>query len=341
MEHVAVDLGGRESQICVRDEHGEIVAEQRVQTQRLGRWLARRPQSRVILETCAESFWAAEVAQSYGHEVRVVPATLVRSLGVGARRIKTDQRDARCLSEVSSRISLPSVHIPSSTARERKTLCSMRQGLVGMRTQSINMARGWLRGQACTLPSGSSPTFARRVRQRLLELNVGVPTYVERTLIVIESLCEQIAAADRELAAIANTDPVCTRLMTVPGIGPITAVNFVATVDDVQRFTSAHQLQSFLGLTPGESSSGQRKHRLSITKAGPGRTRWTLVQAAWSVRRCHRGSRLWHWGQTIEQRRGKHIAVVAMARKIAGILYAIWRTEQNYDPMRAARAIDV
>ena len=120
MEHVAIDLGSRESQVCVRNARGEILLERKVPTARLPAYLAKRPRSRVIVETCAEAFFVADAASAAGHEVRVVPASLVRQLGVGERGVKNDQRDARKLSEVSTRIDLPSVHVPSELSRERK-----------------------------------------------------------------------------------------------------------------------------------------------------------------------------------------------------------------------------
>ena len=131
MEHLAIDLGGRESQICVRKQSQEVIEERRLPTTSLKKYLQARPRSRVILETCAESFHIADQALELGHEVPVVPATLVRSLGVGARGIKTDQRDARVLSEVSCRVDLPSVHIPSTESRELKAVNGLREVLVG------------------------------------------------------------------------------------------------------------------------------------------------------------------------------------------------------------------
>jgi transposase len=110
MQHVAIDLGGRESQVCIRNEAGKIVQETKVATRKLAAFFKQQPSSRVVLETCAEAFRVADLALERGHEVRVVPATLVRSLGVGARSTKTDRRDAQVLSEVSCRIDLPSVH---------------------------------------------------------------------------------------------------------------------------------------------------------------------------------------------------------------------------------------
>jgi hypothetical protein len=114
MDHIAIDLGGLESQICVRGPDGQVLEEVRQRTARLGSYLKKRPPARVILETCAEAFRVADAALELGHEVRVVPATLVGSLGVGSRGVKTDRRDAQILSEVSTRIDLPSVHIRAS-----------------------------------------------------------------------------------------------------------------------------------------------------------------------------------------------------------------------------------
>lgn len=334
MEHVAIDLGGRESQICVRSADGEIVEECRWATRRLSRFLRARASSRVIVETCSEAFAVADQALELGHEVRVVPATLVRSLGVGSRRVKTDQRDAQILSEVSTRIDLPSVHIPSHVSRERKTMCGMRERLIDSRTQLVNCVRGWLRGQTLQLRKGTTRTFARRVRS----LGRETPDHVERLLTVIEELTEQIRAADKELKQIVESDALLRRLTTCPGVGPVTAMRFTAAIDDVTRFGGAHQLESYLGLTPGEKQSSDKRHRLGITKAGPAAVRRTLVQAAWATRRLRTAHPIVEWSLGVEKRRGRFIAILATARKLAGILFAMWRDGTSYDKARGARA---
>ena len=134
MKHVAIDLGGKESQICIRSADGRIIEEQRAPTKRLPMLMTRWEACRVILETCAEAFPIADAARAAGHDVRVVPATLVKTLGVGARGVKTDRRDAQVLSEVSCRIELPSVHVPTTTSRELKSLCGAHESLVETRT---------------------------------------------------------------------------------------------------------------------------------------------------------------------------------------------------------------
>jgi transposase len=267
--------------------------------------------------------------------VRVVPATLAPALGVGARRMKTDRRDAQVLSEVSCRIDLPSVHIPRPAARAAKTLCGMRDGLVRSRTLLLNTVRGWLRTQGRRLATGSVLTFGARVRAAVGD---PLPSYVARQLQMLEHLHAAIAEADREVRGLADGDPVARRLMTVPGIGPVTAVRFVAAIDDRTRFTSAHAVEAYVGLVGGQRSSGDRTRHLGITKAGSPALRWCLVQAAHCAKRTLRAGPLRDWVDAVEQRRGRQVAVVALARKLTGILFALWRDETRYDPLRTNRA---
>lgn len=338
MEHLAIDLGSRKSQICRRQADETIVEEGKVETAHLGVYLISLRPSRVVLETCAESFRIADLAKAAGHEVRVVPATLVKSLGVGARRTKNDRRDAQILSQVSCRVDLPSVHVPSSEARERKTICGMREAQVGARTQLINCVRGWMRTQGLRVKAGADG-FTMRVRlQHIQQRGTEVPEHVESLLQTVDELDKQIRQADRRVAKLAKSDATCRRLMTVPGVGPVTSLRFAATIDDISRFPSAHAVQSYLGLVPGEYQSSETQHRLSITKAGSIRLRWALIQAAWSARNTRPDDPMVAWSIEVEKRRGKAIAIVALARKMAGILFAIWRDQAGYDPRRGAAA---
>jgi transposase len=337
MDHIAIDLGSAESQICVRSPDGKIIEELRHRTARLGSYLKKRPPSRVILETSAEAFRVADTARELGHEVRVVSATLVPSLGVGSRGVKTDRRDAQILSEVSTRIDLPSVHIPSETSRTWKSTCTAREALISSRTMLINSARGWMRQSLIKLNLGGVPTFVERARKALATRPGGAPEFIEHLLLTIESLNERIALADKELTRLSEEHPVCKLLMTIPGIGPVSSLRFVAALDQVERFTSAHAVQAYLGLVPGENSSSTRKQRTGITKAGPPRVRWALVQAAWSFRRSSKNDPLVAWTLEVEKRRGKKVAIIALARKLAGVMYAMWRDGSRYEPARQPR----
>lgn len=332
MQHIAIDLGGKESQICVRDGTGAILEERRCPTGELDGFLRDRPPSRVILETSSEAFRVADVARAAGHDPRVVAASLVRSLGVGARRTKYDRRDARILSEVSCRIALPSVHIPTLAARDRKSICGMRDALVRARTQLANCLHGWLRTQGLRLPASNVVTLPARLRAQV----PARPPHVERQLEMLDALTLRIRQANADLRRLATRDPICRRLMTAPGVGSTTAVRYVATLDEVGRFPDAHQVASYLGLVPGEHSSGQLQRRTGITKAGSPALRHCLVQSAWAAQRIRAHGPLQHWGARLARRRGKQVAAVAVARKLSGILYALWRDGTTYDPGRAA-----
>jgi transposase len=166
---------------------------------------------------------------------------------------------------------------------------------------------------------------------------------------VYATLNDQIKAADARIAAVAAGDPIVARLTTAPGVGPVTASAFVATIDDITRFRSAHDLEAYLGVAPRERSSGEKRQPGRITKAGNGRLRWLLVEAGWQILRSKSAetAALRAWTRTIAQRRGKRIAVVALARRLAGILYAMWRDGVTYDAQRirplapgASQAVD-
>jgi transposase len=334
MQHIAIDLGGRASQICIRNERGKILGEHRIETVLLRPYLAEQPPSRVVLETCSESFTVAGWARTAGHEVRIVPASSVRALGVGLRGVKTDVRDAQILSDVSTKVDLVSVHEPSELAKERRSRCALRETLVEARVQLVNAVRGFLRQRVehvrCT-----SETMPAKVRKHLVGTSDGLPSYVEHVLASIEALTQQIKDADRELEELTKRDSTCQTLMTIPGVGAVTAMRFVAAIDDVSRFRSAEQVCSYLGLTPGENTTGFKPKRTGITKAGPASVRRTLTQAAWTLWRWRPEDPIVQWSKRVAERRGKLKAITALSRKLAAIMFAMWRDNRPYNPKHA------
>jgi transposase len=340
VERIAIDLGSRESQICIRNERGEIIEERRHLTARLGQYLAQRePGGRVLLESSSEAFAVADWARQSGHEARVVPSMLVRALGVGERGLKNDQRDARKLSEMDCRMDVPSIHIPSAERRDQQARLTAREALVAARTQLVNVVRAFFRTLARPPVKATPKTLAKQVRSQLVKTTEGLPDYIEQLLVTLETLNEQIAAADKGLEQLADQDPVCKLLQTMPGVGPVTSVCFAASVDELSRFEAAPKLTSYLGFVPGENTTGFKTKRTSITKAGRKRTRWTMVQAAWTMVRTRPHDPMVLWFQAVAGRRGKKIAICALARKMAGILYAMWRDQQPYNPQKATKAL--
>ena len=165
-----------------------------------------------------------------------------------------------------------------------------------------------------------------------------LPTHIERQLVAIDALIAQVREANKQVRELAKSHEVCRRLMTVPGVGPVSALRFVAALDEQQRFSGAHAVESYLGLTPGESSSAERQQRTGITKAGAPALRKMLVQCAWAALRKHPEEPMVRWALKIADRRNKFVAAIALARKLAGILYALWRDGTTYRSERSAQA---
>lgn len=153
-------------------------------------------------------------------------------------------------------------------------------------------------------------------------------------LAVMCHLNQQLAYSDATIEHLAVQDLRVPRLRSVSSIGPVTAAAFLAAIDDVGRFHHAHQLEAYLGLVPREYSSGETQRRGPITKAGHSRTRWLLIQAAVSILRRHppQAEEQQSWALRIAARRGKQVAVVALARRLAGILYALLRDGSVFEP---------
>jgi transposase len=146
-----------------------------------------------------------------------------------------------------------------------------------------------------------------------------------------------IMKMDRKLETLCATEPVVLRLRTAPGVGLIVAAAFVSVVDNAKRFRHAHQVEAYLGLVPSEHTSVHRRLG-SITKQGNSYLRALLIQAAWCILRSRGQDPLALWAKAIAQRRGKRIAVVALARRLVGVLWAMWRDHTVYDPARLAHA---
>jgi transposase len=221
-----------------------------------------------------------------------------------------------------------------------RTLLGVRDALVRTRTRWVTVCRTRVRAAGLRVPSGPAERFEARVAA--LDLPTLAPALgaeLAPLLALLPGVTAEVAALEARLAALAAADPVITRLATAPSVGVITAAGVVAVLDDVTRFRSARAAAAYLGLVPQESSSTERQHRGAITKAGNGRARWLLVEAGWRLLRATApaAAPLRAWGRAVAARRGKHVAAVAVARRLAGVLYAMWRDETDYDGARLAR----
>jgi transposase len=340
MDTIGLDLHKRESQLCIGQDDGQVV-EMRIVTsrERFTAVLGARPHAKILLEASTESEWVARHLESLGHEVIVADPNFAPMYATRARRTKTDRRDARTLMEACRLGAYRVAHRVSTARRHVRAELAVREALVRTRTRYIAVAKTLVRRDGLRVAASESHLVARRIAA--LELSDMLRAELLPLFAVLAPINEQIAAGDRRITALVAADPAMTLLATAPSIGPITASAIVATVDDVTRFASAHQFEAFLGLVPGERSSGEKRRIGRITKAGNARVRYLLVEAGWRIlrTRSEETAALRAWALTIAARRGKRIAVVALARRLAGIAYAMWRDGTAYDAgkLRMAR----
>ena len=335
MEYGAIDLHKKESQIRIVTERGEVL-DRRIATTR-ERFTAvfegRRPM-RILLEASTESEWVAQHLEALGHEVIVAEPTFAPMYSERSRRIKTDRRDVAALADACHRGCYRAAHRRSASQRTVQAHLNVRRELTDSRTRAISLARAITRGAGLRIRSGSTGSFLVRVAA------LDIPSPIAETLAplqrVIAVLNDELGTADDRFASIATQDPVVARLTTMPGIGPITATAYVAALDDAARFGRAAQVASYLGLVPREYSSGEQQRRGRVLRSAHPYVQSLLVQGAWRVwlSKDPRTADLRRWAQGIAHRRGKSIAVVALARRLARILFAMWRDGVPYDAVR-------
>ena len=341
MDTIGLDLHKRESQLCIGHDDG-TTEERRIATtrERFTAVLGDRPRARVLVEASTESEWAARHLEQLGHEVIVADPNFAPMYATRSRRTKTDRRDARTLMEACRLGAYRRAHRLSDERRHVRAELAVREALVRTRSRYIGPAKALVRRDGLRVASSDAHLVAERIAA--LELPPNLEAELLPLFEVLAPVNEQIAAAERRIAALERSDPIVALLMTAPQIGAITASAVVATADDIRRFASAHQFEAFLGLVPGERSSGERRRIGRITKAGSSRVRYLLVEAGWRVLRSKGDDPLplRAWALAIAARRGKRIAVVALARRLAGILYAMWRDGRPYDAakLRTPRA---
>jgi transposase len=339
MDTLGLDLHQRESQLCILTEAGEIV-ERRIATarERFTAVLGNRAPARILLEASTESEWVARHLESLGHTVIVADPNFAPMYAARRRGVKTDRRDARTLMEALRLGAYRAIHRASAAQRHVRAQLAVRDALIRTCTRYVNVVRALTRREGLRLASGGPEHLERKLAA--LSLAPELVAELAPLRVVLEPVNTQIDVADAQLAATAASDPLFARLRTVPGIGPVTAAAFVATLDDVARFRTAHQVQGYLGVTPREYSSGERQQRGRISKTGSPRMRALLVEAGWRLLRSTdpAAAPLRAWAERIAARRGRNIAAVALARRLAGMLYALWRDGATY---RAPAARDV
>jgi transposase len=333
MEYGAIDLHLRRSQVRIIDEQEQVVLDRRVDTTRaeFERLFGGRARMRILIESSTESEWVAQYLEGLGHEAMVVDPTYAAMYGSRSRKVKTDKRDVAALALANRRGVYRRAHRASAATRTLRQQLRIRRQVVQQRTALINLLRAVLRQEGLRLPSGAADSVLARVER------LPLPAPLQATLRPLRALLAAVQTTLAELTAAvtarAEADASTRRLMTTPGVGPILAVTFQAVLDTPDRFGGdAARASAFVGLVPREDSSAERQHKGAITKAGPGDLRALLVQASWTIwnSRSDGAATLRAWVQRVSVRRGRRVAIVALARRLTRVLYAMWRDATEF-----------
>lgn len=334
MQHtIAVDLAKSVFQVAESHQPGKVSRTRRLSRSQFERYLAQQAPSRFLFEACGSAHHWGRKLVAAGHEVRLLPPHHVRHYRAGD---KTDQTDAKALLEADRNEAILSVPVKSVDQQCLASLHRLRAGYVDTRRARINAIRGLLREYGVTIPVG-----ARQVIPVVMALEPETaPEPLRRALMeVVEEVRElerRIAGIEIELRALVEQTPVAQHLLTIPGIGLITATALVGRVGDFRRFRSARHLSGYLGLVPKEHSSGSKRWLGPISKRGDTYLRTLLVHGArvviaWAGRKTTR-TPLEEWMLQVERRRGRNIAIVALANKLARFAWVVATQQRDFRP---------
>ena len=337
---VGLDLGDKHTQLCMIDADGELLEEARLRTTpaALRRRFAALPVARLVLEAGTHSPWVSRLLEDCGHEVYVANPRKLRL--VYQNDSKSDRVDAEYLARIGRldpALLAPLRHRHAATQADLAIIRS-REALVRARVRLINHVRGAVKSVGGRLTKCSSPSFAGQAQPHIPE---ELAPALAPLLEMIAAMGEQIRAYDRQIEHLAQERyPETMLLRQVPGVGALTALTYVLTLEDPARFVDPRAVGSYLGLRPRQADSGDLSPQLHVTKAGDEMLRRLLVGAAhYILGPFGPDTDLRRWGLSLAARggkRGKRLAVVAVARKLSVLLLRLWATGEAYEPLRNA-----
>jgi len=340
-----IDLGDKKHAICVIDSAGEIIDARKITNHRESfRRLSKKfPDARIVMEVGSHSPWISRFFSDLGHEVIVANARKLRAIYTNDR--KSDELDALMLAKL-GRID-PSLLHPIAHQGEQAQIdllqIRLRDNLVRQRVHIISSVRFTLKSLGHTLKSPNTHCFAKQARANLTDAEaprLDLLAMIEPSLLVIDAMTTQIKELDRSIEKLGREHYLTTLLLRqIPGVGPITALAFVLTIGDPDRFASSRDIGAYFGLVPKRDQSGDVDKQLRISKAGNSYLRKLLVGAAqYILGPFGPDSDLRRSGLKLAERGGraaKKKAVVATARKLGVLMHTMWVRQSDYIPVRS------
>ena len=339
MTTAGLDLGDKYSYLCLIDQQsGEVVEEGRLRTtpEALRRRFVSEPSLRIAMGTGTHSPWVSRLLEECGHEALVANARKLRLIYSNKR--KTDEVDAENLARlarVDPKLLYPLKH-RGEDSQAHVAIVRSREALVSARTQLVNHVRGAVKSFGARLPKCPAVSFHNKAPEHIPEALLPA---LGPLLETIGSLTRRIRQYDRRLEAIAKEHyPETELLRQVEGVGPLTALTFVLTVEDPYRFEKSRSVGAYLGLVPARDQSGDRDPQRRISKEGDEMLRKLLVSGAhYVLGPFGSDSDLRRHGEKIAAQGGKNAkkrAVVAVARKLSVLLHSLWISGEVYEPLR-------
>jgi transposase len=341
MAHVRVlgiDIAKQIFHIVGMDDTGTVVLRKRCPRGALMSFIAQMPPVVIGMEACGGAHYWARRFREHGHTVKLVAPQFVNPY---VKSNKNDMADAEAIGEAVTRPTMRFVPIKELTQQDLQALHRIRERLVKARTALINEIRGLLSEYGIILPKGVAKfrqELLRTLEQepaKLTELGREVFRQLHEEWLTLE---QRLAYYNAKLEAICQAHPVCQRLLTIAGIGPLTATALVAAVSDAAHFKNGRQLAAWLGLVPRQHSTGGKPRLLGISKRGDIYLRKLFVHGARATMRWIglKNDRRSQWLRALIQRRGTNRAVVALANKNARIAWVLLATDQVYMPEHTA-----
>ena len=343
--YIGLDVSQKQTSICIVDENGKVIAEGKALTiaEDIYDWICRqnsiepRQIKQAGLETGAMSGWLYRELQKLGLPMICLDAWQAHQF-LKTCRNKTDKNDARGLAQLIRMGGefIQPVSPRTQATQEMRTLLTLRQNLVWQKVSLENNISGCLKPFGLIVPRGGvkASTFEARVFDAVRkgeDKGIYLREAMTACLKAYELICEQVKELSKQIEATVKKDPVCRRLMTAPGVGPVVALSFMTAVDNPERFGTDDDIGAYFGLAPKQFQSGETDLRMGISKKGNSMTRSHLVQAATVILGgCKKWSSLRAWGMKIAKRRGIQKARIAVARKLAVILHRMWITESDF-----------
>lgn len=332
---IGVDLAKSVFQLALADKHFHLTGSKRLSRSQFHSFFLKHTPVTVVMETCGTAHYWARTLEAMGHQVILLPAQYVKPY---VRRNKTDRNDACALVEAARNREIRPVPVKSEYQQAIQSLHRLRQQYVRTRTSRINTLRGMLREFGIVVPLG--PRAAIKTTTESLDglHEIMRPSVIE-VLDELNQLQQRIKLLEEKLKHVAKDDTIVRRFMQVNGVGLLTATAMRAAVQTPEQFKSGRQLAAWLGLTPREYSSGNQRYLGRISKRGDKYLRMLLVHGARSVmartkiqiRNDIPLTRLQQWAVNLEKRVGHNKATVALANKMARILWATWKYDRDFN----------